>query len=34
VPAAYADLVDADEDADDDYRVPHDDAYENLRKSG
>jgi hypothetical protein len=33
VPAAYADLVD-DEDADDDDHVPHDDAYENLRKSG
>jgi hypothetical protein len=34
VPAAYADLVDADDDADDDYPVAHDDAYEDLRKSG
>jgi Protein of unknown function (DUF3073) len=34
VPAPYADLVDADDDADeDDYSVPHDD-YGNLRRSG
>ncbi|HET9647257.1 MAG TPA: DUF3073 domain-containing protein [Microlunatus sp.] len=42
VPAAYADLVDADDDTDpdryadedDDYAVPVDEAYGNLRKSG
>lgn len=41
VPEAYADLVEADDDADpdeyadeDDYAVPRDDAYGNLRTSG
>jgi|SwirhirootsSR3_FD_contig_41_183092_length_427_multi_2_in_0_out_0_1 hypothetical protein len=41
VPEAYADLVEADDDADpeeyseaDNYAVPGDDAYGNLRKSG
>jgi hypothetical protein len=33
VPAAYADLVDPDDESDD-YAVPHDDVYGNLRKSG